>query len=130
MTELYGFGKIGISSYMFWDSIEEAVMLWDHLTLFSSSQFEGDCRKGIFCSCHAFPAVEQNSFVLQVSSQEWVDQANLCISKELAELAQDYSKHTPREFFKGENVSVLIEYSFKSHDGVNTHKSERWYQAN
>lgn len=44
-------------------------------------------------------------------------------------LAQDNSKHMPREFFKGENVSVLIQY-FKSHDGVNTHKSERWCQAN
>lgn len=64
-------------------------------------------------------------FILQVSIQKWVDQANLWGSGELVVLAQDYSKHIPREFFKGENVSVLIEYSFKSHDGVNTPKSKR-----
>lgn len=92
--------------------------------------FEGGCTKWIFCSCYAFPADEQNCFILQVSSQKGVDQANLCVSGELTELAQDYSKCIPREFFKGENVLVLIEYSFKSHDGVNTHKSERWYQTN
>lgn len=52
----------------------------------------------MFCSCHAFPALEQNCFILQVSSQKWVEQANLWISGELT--AQDYSKHNPREFFK------------------------------
>lgn len=75
--------------------------------------------------CHAFPAVEQNCFILQVTSEKWVDQENLGGSGELVVLAQGYSKHIPRAFVKGGNVSVLIEYSFRSYDGVNTPKSER-----
>lgn len=87
-------------------------------------------NKYLFMPCHAFPAVEQNCFILQVTSEKWVDQENLGGSGELVVLAQGYSKHIPRAFVKGGNVSVLIEYSFRSYDGVNTPKSERWYQAN
>lgn len=54
-----------------------------------------------------------------------MDQENLGGSGELVVLAQGYSKHIPRTFVKGGNVSVLIEYSFRSYDGVNTPKSER-----